>query len=55
MLGLRVTGTLGVLLHAKRSGLVAAVAPLLDRLGDLRFRLATHTRAAFLRLAGEDH
>ena len=52
-LGLRLTGTLGVLLDAKRAGLVPAVGPLLDRLQALRFRLAPHTRAAVLELAGE--
>jgi len=53
-LGLRLTGTLGLLLDAKRAGLVEVVAPLLDRLQALRFRLALHTRAAVLRLAGEE-
>ncbi len=52
-LGLRLTGTLGVLLDAKRAGLIPAVGPLLDRLQALRFRLAPHTRAAVLELAGE--
>jgi hypothetical protein len=52
-LGLRLTGTLGVLLDAKRKGFVSAVAPLLDQLHNLRFRLAPHTRAAILKLAGE--
>jgi len=52
-LGLRLTGTLGILLDAKRAGLIPAVEPLLDQLQQLRFRLAAHTRAAVLRLAGE--
>ncbi len=52
-LGFRLTGTLGLLLDAKRAGLVGAVAPLLDQLQALRFRLAPHTRAAVLKLAGE--
>jgi hypothetical protein len=52
-LGLHLTGTLGVLLDAKRAGLIPAVAPYLDRLQTLRFRLAPHTRAAVLKLAGE--
>jgi hypothetical protein len=46
-------GTLGVLLDAQRKGLVPTVAPLLDKLDSLRFRLAPHTRAAVLKLAGE--
>jgi len=52
-LGLRLTGTLGVLLDAKHTGLVTTVAPLLDQLQALRFRLAPHTREAVLKLAGE--
>lgn len=53
-LDIRLTGTLGLLLDAKRAGLVAVVAPLLDKLQALRFRLAPHTRAAVLRMAGEE-
>jgi uncharacterized protein len=52
-LGLKVTGTLGVLLRAKREGKIAELSPLLDRLGQLGFHLAEHTRAEVLRLAGE--
>jgi predicted nucleic acid-binding protein len=52
-LGLKLTGTLGVLLDAKRAGLIAAVEPQLDQLNALGFRLAPHTRAAMLKLAGE--
>jgi len=52
-LGLRLTGTLGVLLDAKRAGLIPAVGPFLDRLQSLRFHLAAHTYAAVLELAGE--
>lgn len=52
-LRLRLTGTLGMLLDAKRAGLVATVAPLLDQLQALRFRLAPHTRTTVLELAGE--
>jgi hypothetical protein len=53
MLGLRVAGTLGLLLNAKRAGLIPAIAPILDQLHALRFRLASHTRSAVLALAGE--
>jgi predicted nucleic acid-binding protein len=52
-MGLKYTGTLGVLLEAKRAGLLQAVKPQLDRLDALGFRLARHTREAVLRLAGE--
>jgi uncharacterized protein len=47
------TGTLGLLLDAKRSNHISSVAPLLDQLQDLRFRLSTGARAVILRLAGE--
>jgi hypothetical protein len=52
-LGITREGTLGLLLDAKRAGLVAAVGPLLDRLHVLGFRLDPTTREVVLRLAGE--
>jgi predicted nucleic acid-binding protein len=54
LLGISVTGTLGVLLKAKETGYLAAVGPVLDTLDALRFRLDPVTRASFLRLAGEE-
>lgn len=51
--GLRLTGTLGVLLDAKKRGLISEIVPMLDQLQSLRFRLAPQTRAAVLKLAGE--
>jgi predicted nucleic acid-binding protein len=53
LLGLTVTGTLGVVLRAKRESHLPAVAPVVDKLEHLGFRLARDTRAAVLRLAGE--
>lgn len=47
------TGTLGLLLDAKKAGLIVEVRPLLDQLNALRFRLALPTYEAVLRLAGE--
>lgn len=52
-LGLRFTGTLGLLLDAKKSGLIQAVRPVVDQLETLRFRLDPHTREAVLKMAGE--
>jgi predicted nucleic acid-binding protein len=52
-LKLQMRGTLGLLLDAKRAGLVPSIAPLLDQLRALRFRLSAHTRAAVLIQAGE--
>ncbi len=47
-------GTLGLLLNAKRVGLLPAIAPCLDRLNQLRFHVSSQTRIAVLRAAGED-
>ena len=53
MLGVRYRGTLGLLLDAKKAGLVAAVGPLLDRLKSLGFRLSRDTQCNVLELASE--
>jgi hypothetical protein len=53
MLGIRYTGTLGLLIDAKRARLLPTIGSMLDQLQALGFRLAPHTRAAVLRLAGE--
>lgn len=53
LLGIVFTGTLGVILKGKRSGHLASVAPVLDRLESLRFWLDAATRTAVLRAAGE--
>lgn len=52
-LGLKMTGTLGLLLDAKRAGRIEGATLLLDKLESLGFRLADHTRAAVRKLAGE--
>lgn len=52
-LGIRFTGTLGILLKAKEKGLLQAVAPVLDQLEALQFRLDPKTREAVLKLAKE--
>ena len=52
-LRLPLKGTLGLLLDAKRRGIVTAVKPHLDSLQDLRFRVAPETRQAVLDLANE--
>ena len=53
-LGLRVTGTAGVLLAAKAVGLIPAVRPLLDALiRDHEFRLSERLYDAVLASAGE--
>ena len=52
-LGLRLTGTLGLLLKAKRCGLIPAVAPLVDELRRCGIRLSDALVAEALRLADE--
>jgi hypothetical protein len=52
-LGLKVIGTLGVLLRAKRSGLIRSVRPLLDDLIDQGFRLDPALYQDVLELAEE--
>lgn len=53
LLGLKFTGTLGILLKAKKSGILDSVLPVVDCLEQLGFRLAANTRREFLNLAGE--
>ena len=53
MLEIKFTGTLGLLLDAKRIGLIANVAPILDQLDGLKFHLDPETKALILKLAGE--
>jgi len=52
-LGIKFTGTLGILVEAKRAGLIDSVGSLLDRLQELRFRVSPSVRALILREAGE--
>lgn len=51
--GIPVIGTLGLLVNAKRAGLVASVKDHIDQLRFKRFRVSPLTRAAVLKLAGE--
>lgn len=52
-LKLQVTGTLGILLRARREGHITRVEPVLGHLKRLGFRLSAPTRESVLRLAGE--
>jgi predicted nucleic acid-binding protein len=53
-LGVKITGLLGVLLAAKRRGLIAAVKPVMDALIALPgFRVSNQLYADILRAAGE--
>lgn len=53
LLGLQLTGTLGTILKGKQQGYLSEVAPILDLLNALQFRLSSATRKAVLKLAGE--
>ena len=52
-LGLRITGTVGVLLHAVQTGVLPALAPCLDQLREIGFHLKDEVAAELLRKAGE--
>jgi predicted nucleic acid-binding protein len=52
-LGIRFTGTLGVLMKAKQAGLITAIGPCLDQLDKAGFYLSANVRARVLTLAGE--
>ena len=53
--GLKITGTLGILVLAKERGFLDSVQPVLDRLEALQFRLSTATHQMVLDLANEEH
>lgn len=53
-LGLRCTGTAGVIVEAKRARLVTTARPLFERLADSRFYLSPDLIAAVLVELGED-
>ncbi|NER22203.1 MAG: DUF3368 domain-containing protein [Symploca sp. SIO1B1] len=52
--GINVSGVLGVLLEAKRKGLISAVKPLMDQLiNDVEFRVSSQLYTIILQSAGE--
>lgn len=53
LVGVTLTGTLGVLVKAKGTGHISTVAPLVSRLTELGFRVSEQTRDAILKLANE--
>jgi predicted nucleic acid-binding protein len=52
-IGVEMIGTVGILLQAKRAGLVSEVGPLLDSLNQVGFRVDTRLRQKALELANE--
>jgi hypothetical protein len=53
MLGIGRTGTLGVLISAKKAGLIARVAPIIDRIVQRGYRITDTIRVEALKLAEE--
>ncbi len=53
LLGLSFTGTLGVLLMAKKSGFIDNITPFIEALQKASFRISDSVRLAVLREAGE--
>lgn len=51
--GIRIVGTLGILLEAKRAGHVSAVGPLVESLEQANFHMSAALKARVLKLAGE--
>lgn len=52
-LGVRTTGTLGLILHAKRSGLIEAISPIVAKIKQTDFRLPGRLESKILATAGE--
>ncbi len=52
-MGLKLIGTVGILVRAKRSGLLAEVKPVVQALGKSGFYLSEPLTREVLRLAGE--
>jgi predicted nucleic acid-binding protein len=52
-LGLNVTGTLGILIKAKRQGVIASIKPLIVKLKENHFHLSPELEQAVLNEAGE--
>lgn len=53
LLGVRKTGTLGILVKGKRAGLIPVIGPIVDLLEQLRFRVDPETRSHVLGMVGE--
>jgi hypothetical protein len=55
LIGLRVTGTMGIILMSKEAGLVPAVRPILDELTGTDFRISGSVYQEVLTRAGESY
>ncbi|MEQ9377510.1 MAG: DUF3368 domain-containing protein [Imperialibacter sp.] len=52
-LGLQITGTLGILIKAKKKGIVSSIKPFLEKLQQTNFRLSEHLIEEALKEANE--
>ncbi|HWB62763.1 MAG TPA: DUF3368 domain-containing protein [Chitinophagales bacterium] len=52
-LGIKITGTIGVIIDAKQAGIIAAVKPLLAKMKNTNFRLSEELEKMILEKAGE--
>lgn len=52
-LGIRVTGTLGVIIKAKKSGIIPSIKPSLKKIRETDFRISEELEKAVLKEAGE--
>ena len=53
-LGVKLTGTAGILINAKMKGLIKVISPYLDQLEHLGFHLAPEHKSLILKKAGEE-
>jgi predicted nucleic acid-binding protein len=52
-LNLRITGTMGIIVSAKRKGILPSVKPIIEKIKSSNFRISPELEAEVLRLAGE--
>ena len=52
-IGLKFTGTLGIIHKAKQAGLIFKVRPLIEKLKETDFRISEHVIGEILKLSGE--
>ena len=52
-LGINYTGTIGIIIKAKLTGIIPSIQPLLDKIKQTDFRITTEIEAQALKAAGE--
>jgi predicted nucleic acid-binding protein len=51
--GIDYTGTFGIIIYAKKTGVIASVIPILDKIKQTNFRLSDSLVNEILKMAGE--